>query len=250
MLQATHLIGFGAKRAAVSGSYTTTGVSFDGSDVMLRGADFTGSTDSKTLLLSAWVKLNGGDGTRMQLLCGTDEYVSIHRDTANKWYFILYNSNGSTVAATGTSSNTYTSSSGWHHLAIAVDAAASTAQMYINGASDITGASTTNATIDYTRGNYGVGRRVNTGIWYLNADVADLYFAPGQFLDLSNAANLQKFRSSGGAPVDLGSDGSTPTGVQPIAFFKGPATGFNTNLGSGGNMTVTGTLTDASTNPP
>jgi hypothetical protein len=57
------------------------------------------------------------------------------------------------------------------------------------------------------------------------ADVADVYFAPGQFLDLSIPGNVAKFISAG-KPVDLGSDGSTPTGIAPLVFLSGDVTMF------------------------
>jgi hypothetical protein len=51
------------------------------------------------------------------------------------------------------------------------------------------------------------------------------------------------------APVSLGSDGSTPSGSQPIVYYKSPFASL-VNLGSGGDFSVTaGTLAAGSAIP-
>ena len=83
-------------------------------------------------------------------------------------------------------------------------------------------------------------------------DMAHFWFAPGQYLDFSVEANRRKFISALGKPVDLGADGSTPTGVAPAIFFTGNAAAFVANKGTGGAATTwwNGTpLTDAATSP-
>jgi hypothetical protein len=87
--------------------------------------------------------------------------------------------------------------------------------------------------------------------WF--GDVADYWIAPGQSLltdgDIA-PATLAKFRDPiTGKPVDLGADGSTPTGLAPAIFFSGDETEFATNKGTGGAFTLTGTLTNATTSP-
>lgn len=86
-------------------------------------------------------------------------------------------------------------------------------------------------------------------------DVAEGYFNTAEYLDLSDSSNIALFIDSGGAPVDLGSDGSNPTGTAPYAFFHIADTSttpsdFETNLGSGGSVSLLGdALTMASTGP-
>lgn len=48
-----------------------------------------------------------------------------------------------------------------------------------------------------------------------------LYVAVNQFLNLSSGPNFAKFFGAGFAPIDLGADGSLPTGVQPTLYFPG-----------------------------
>lgn len=74
---------------------------------------------------------------------------------------------------------------------------------------------------------------------------AEYYFTnPSSFIDLST--DIGKFYNSG-IPVDLGSDGSTPTGTQPLIYVKGPASNVNSgaNFGSGGTFSITNTALDA-----
>jgi hypothetical protein len=85
---------------------------------------------------------------------------------------------------------------------------------------------------------------------YAKFDVAEAWFAPGQFVDFSVVANRRKFRTVGGTAVGLGPDGSTPTGIAPAVYFSGDATAFPVNKGTGGAFTKSGTITDAPTSPP
>ena len=76
------------------------------------------------------------------------------------------------------------------------------------------------------------------------------FWLDDSFIDFSNATNRQKFYSSGGDAVDLGSDGSTPTGSAPLVYLHldSGETGnnFASNAGTGGDLSVTaGALTNA-----
>jgi len=63
-------------------------------------------------------------------------------------------------------------------------------------------------------------------------------------------SDIYKFRNPAtGKPVDLGPNGSTPTGSAPSLFFSGNATSFATNQGTGGAFTLTSALTNATTSP-
>ena len=63
------------------------------------------------------------------------------------------------------------------------------------------------------------------------------------YFDFSVEANRRKFFDALGYPVDLGSDGSNPSGDQPHVYLNA---GFHngTNLGAGGNFTPSNTPTD------
>lgn len=57
--------------------------------------------------------------------------------------------------------------------------------------------------------------------------MTDYYLNYGETLDLDVQANREKFRSADGLPVDLGADGSTPTGNQPNWYFGRDMTAVN-----------------------
>jgi hypothetical protein len=68
-------------------------------------------------------------------------------------------------------------------------------------------------------------------------------WAANEYIDFSQEANRLKFFDAFNNPVDLGADGSVPTGSQPLIYMN---EGFHlgTNLGSGGNFTPQNTPTD------
>lgn len=102
---------------------------------------------------------------------------------------------------------------------------------------------------------------MNGGPFYVGGDnsdsytgyLADCWVGAGQLLDLSVTANRRKFISASGKPVDLGADGSTPTGTAPAIFLSIPNGGtpanFANNLGTGGSFAITGALTLAPSSP-
>lgn len=79
--------------------------------------------------------------------------------------------------------------------------------------------------------------------------MSDLWAEYGVYVDFSVEATRLKFRNAGGKPVNLGSDGSIPTGGSPIQYFSGATVDWHTNKGTGGGFTENGTLTTASTSP-
>ena len=86
-----------------------------------------------------------------------------------------------------------------------------------------------------------------------NGDIAEVYYAQ-EYVDLSVQANREKFISgtgTGAKPVDLGNDGSIPTGTQPLIYFRGAKDTWNagTNAGSGGDFTMSGAVVDSSNEP-
>jgi len=64
-----------------------------------------------------------------------------------------------------------------------------------------------------------------------------------EYIDFSQEANRLKFFDAFGYPVDLGEDGSLPTGNQPLIYMNNDFH-LGTNLGSGGDFTPQNTPTD------
>lgn len=225
---------------------------FDGTaDYMLRGAGLTGAADSKSGIVSAWVRIDGGDGGARRAI----------ENTGNAFLFVINASNNLGVSAENaagasilniSSTTAYTAGATWLHFLASWDLATSAEHLYVNDVSDLTVTTSTDDTIDYTVADWGIGSLGLTGASW-NGCMAELYFAPGQFLDFSIVSNRRKFISSSGKPVYLGADGSSPTGTAPIIYQRvadGAAVAtFATNLGGGGDFTITGTLATGSTSP-
>jgi hypothetical protein len=77
---------------------------------------------------------------------------------------------------------------------------------------------------------------------FLDGQISNLYVNIQERLDLTIQANREKFYSATGGNTDLGSDGSAPTGSQPIIFA--PDGDLRVNAGYGPNLTkISGTIT-------
>jgi hypothetical protein len=250
------ILGFGG--VATAPSYVTLGVVFDGTnDYMSRGADWTGNADSTQGILSLWFRINAGDDSNRRYMAAPGGLFVIDQASSNKFVWALYDSAASKVIVFG-SSTAYTASSTWRHLLVSFDTNYSAGNkktyLYITDTEDnlIVADGHTAFTVDLTASDQFIGASADSSAKF-NGDMADFYWAPGQFLDFSVTANRRKFIDAEGKPVNLGSDGSTPTGTAPIAFFHvgagGAAVDFDNNLGSGGDVTITGALALASTNP-
>ena len=136
----------------------------------------------------------------------------------------------------------------WHHIICSCDLASGLGKIYVDDA-DNTGTPTlTNTDMDLTHPNNDVGALSSGATNKLEGDLADLWFDTS-YIDLSVEANRRDFIDTSSKPVDLGSDGSTPTGGQPIVFLSGDTDDWHTNKGSGGGFTENGALTTASTSP-
>lgn len=109
--------------------------------------------------------------------------------------------------------------------------------LYINGVSALGTIFDGNPAfnVGYQNGPYNVSIPSGTR---LAGCVSELYFAPGQFLDFTNPSNVALFYNSG-SPVNLGTNGQTPTGTSPAIYWRGLYTNL-TNLGTGNTLTAGG----------
>lgn len=238
--------------SAVGENFPVQAVVFDGSnDYLTRGADLTGNANGKSGILSFWIKFNGGNATNMCILSRDGTGVFLVKDTGNLIEITIKKASGNGLVLR--TSSTYTDASGWLHCLLAWDLANTTGYFYVNDADDTDLSTAVNENLIYTGSDYGIGANVDDGSTKLNADLAEFYFNNEAYLDISQAVNRRKFISAAGKPVNLGDNGERPTAATPRVYLSSrpgdAASAFSTNKGDGGNFSITGTLTIASTSP-
>jgi hypothetical protein len=240
--------------AAVPSGYTATSAVFDGTnDYLDRTANLTGTADSKVGLFSAWLKMGAGSNNAAfnAILTWSTGGSYITRDTSGRVEFQLSNSSAAPVVKLRSNSSSLVIASGWVHVLASWDTStAGRRHLYINGSAQTTVVTfTADGVIDYAATVAGIEvGGFSGGQSKFNGLMAEVYFAQ-EWLDISVEANREKFILAG-APVDLGADGSTPTGTQPILYLSNPYGTFNENLGSGGDFTVVGALADGGSDHP
>ena len=224
---------------------TTTSANFDGSnDYLTRGGAMTGMSDGTACTFSCFVRKTGGDGGKVNIFTDDQGHINFNIGSSNKVEIALHDS-GANELSDVHSSNTMTADGVWHHIMFSSNTSTDAHNLYIDGIDVQDKQNSTTGTIDFTRTNYSVGSEVN-GNSKFNGEIAELYFTT-EFVDLSTATNRLKFLAADGKPANLGADGSTPTGTQPILYLANPFGTFQNNLGSGGNFTENGELTEGRT---
>ena len=227
-------------------------VTFDGTADYLDSTTDVTVTDAKQATGSFWIRRNGGIGSAQQILRGTGNDFVLELLASN-----LLSINGDGVAADASlidmENGTAIADSNWHHVLFSFDLTGSThtatGHIYIDDASDkgTVAAFTDIDDIDFsTRTTIGATQTPSN---YFDGDIADFWIDFGTYLDFSNAGVRRKFIDANGRPVNLGADGSRPTGNKPDIFLAGDASDFSTNRGTGGSFTENGALTDAGANP-
>lgn len=228
-------------------SQTSTANDYDGTnDYASRGADLTNIADGKAGTISWWGRIDGGNGSFMVMMASAPvaAKVALFRNTTGTIGVVGRNAAGGTILSM-VSTTTHVAGSAWINVLASWDLAAATGHLYVNDVNVKSGTQTlTDDTIDYTNGNFVLGA-ASDGTFKYNGCMAHPFFHTTA-INLSVTANRRKFITASGKPAQLGSDGSLPLGVQPL-YYDLAADG--TNIGSGGNLTVTGALTACSTAP-
>lgn len=228
-------------------------VYFDGTnDVLERGSNLTGLSNGNELLVSFWYNFKGGDGDFVVLIEETSFIVRIVKFN-DKWRIELSDVGGGTLwVVHGNTVYTTLVNTGWHSflLAIDMDATPDVMQLRLDDVDETLDdqSGPNSGQIGLSLGtDWGIGG-ISGGGSRADVEIADMWL-DDTFLDLDVEANRRKFIDASGKPVGLGSDGSTPTGSQPLIFFSGPTVTWHNNKGTGGGFTEIGALTDASSNP-
>lgn len=222
--------------------------------VYLATSSASGISDGGKGTLSFWMKPTAGDGTTRFLMLGKDtsSRVFLQIGTANTLSMTLRNSAAAAaVSIIQSTSAPIAVAGGWRHVAMSWDTSTSTILFYVDGvnARSSSSAITASDTIKYNNANWSVFS--NFGASNFTGDLSEFYFNMHEFVDLSVPANLEKFRSLAGHPVDLGIDGSMPTGTRPELYLGGSHdyTNWQANLGTFGDFAVTGGSLSSATSP-
>lgn len=232
---------------------------FDGTNDYLTRGSFTGQADSRKGVLSAWILVDTTASLQDLLSCvKADSTIvlefSAMRSAGTGPRIFMGDSIGTILQMDSTIS---LSAGTWYHLLASWDVSISASHLYINDVDrkNVTAGPNNRdvpmgTTQEWSVGAYspfdGNGLKVNGGI-------AELYFAPGQYLDFSTESNRRKFITSTGKPTNLGATGSTPTGSVPLIYLHldngETANNFATNRTANGNLTVTGALSTYASSP-
>jgi len=227
---------------------STVGTNFDGSnDYLARGADLTGLSDGKVGTCAFWFRVNNS-GSNLRVMNsqvgggGTAGQFLVQRINSSNTIRVRGFNSSNTEILTLISTIAIVDADHWHHCMASFDLANSAGHLYIDGVNVLASSPTlTNDNIDWANGNWFIGSDENgNNKW--NGDLAELYFT-NEFIDLSTHTNRLKFLAANGTSANLGADGSTPTGTQPLIYLANPFGTFQNNLGSGGNFTENGELT-------
>lgn len=232
------------------GSYTVQAVNFDGSnDYLTRGADLTGNANSKLFSCSFWIKRSSVGTVYYLAEFGNALVAFIRFSSSNILRFYGTDTVGGVVFVLETSS-AIGDTTAWHHVCASGNTGVTNSlRVYVDGI-DRTSIVSQNTTpqIDWTNTEHSIGSRYD-GSSKIPADIAEFWWTNTEEIDFSVQANREKFRSATGKPVNLGSDGSTPTGTAPLIYLHTTEPNWHVNAGSGGGFTENGALTTASTSP-
>lgn len=222
--------------------YEPQGIDFDGTnDYLTRGADLTGNADSKNVTGSFWARFPGAFGG--YIYSSTNFRFRIREQSTGIVRIIGRDTGGTVVLEI---ENTVSvGGANWQHFMFSSNGTSS--HLYVNNVDDKTETTLTDTAIDFTQAEHSVGAHVDASDKF-PGEIADLWLDIGNYLDLSVASNREKLYVNGKQP-DFGSDGSGPTGVAPLVYFRGDVASWHTNKGTGGGFTENGELTAAATNP-
>jgi len=213
----------------------------DGTNDALTGANLGTFPDGKLVTASWWFFDDSGTNAG-RFFEGTSRFS--WRSSASESYRVIMKNSagGTTLDAIGSANDIPLGQ--WVHIIISVDMANESGSLVFIDDVDLTPAFSVfvNEDIDFSiMDGSGIGffsdRSANVK---LEGRMSQIWIA-NEYIDLSVEANRRLFYSSAGKPVDLGSDGSTPTGTQPFYFLPEASA---TNAGSFDDLIVTGAFVE------
>ena len=176
----------------------------------------------------------------------TNDYFVIRKtETQDNLELVVRNGTTATDVNRYASNNNALSSGAWHTVLFTDDLSVtnkSKRELWINGTKINSWTENVNSDLNIPFSSFDSFRVSNSSFSAgIQGSIGFLAFDT-TYLDFSQEANRLKFFDAFGYPVDLGEDGSTPTGSQPLIYINNDFH-LGTNLGSGGNFTPTNTPT-------
>lgn len=237
--------------SAAGPGFTIDNANFDGSTGLRRESPgLSGISDGKQWAFSFWFKLDSED-TNTHVIFTTRDSSSnrflLQRSPSagqnNRLTLVGRNTSGTVILLIETSASYNTSTNaGWNHILCSGNLATGAKHIYVNDGSDInsSGQVFTNDNIDFT-GSFEIGRANDITHLPFYGSMAE-FWMDDSYIDFSVEANRRKFYSATGTAVDLGSDGSTPTGSSPLMYLHlddgETGNNFALNAGTGGDFSV------------
>ncbi len=232
-------------------AFAARAVYFDGATYW-RNQSVTGLTGSSQGTLSVWFRHQGatvtGRNTISAYIGGTLAFA-MSTTSSNRMTFRL-NQDGTGTDTWTTPSNTIMGDT-WYHALWSWNWALSRFQVYINNVAQNTSAYLFSGATKFDLDGagltqHGIACVVSPGSFWVG-DIGHLYVNFETSLDLSVQANREKF-ALGGVPVNLGVDGSIPTGVQPAYYWDGTLPNWD-NKGTVADGVLTGSMSASSSTP-
>jgi hypothetical protein len=244
----------GKSQAVAATPDITQAVEFDGASDRLQYSGALAGSDSTNFLCSLWFYHDTADTeSKGNFIIGQKSgskilvFDGLNGAGDGKVYIYLRDSGGTTRLQIQTANEYWDGE--WHHMMASWNG--TTAHLYIDGVSDKVENTNSNSAIAWNFcDTWGVGGRYD-GLETNESHLAEVY-CTNEYLDLSSSANRDKFfDSTNRTPVSLGTDGSTPTGTQPLIYFSGEASVWNagTNFGSTTGWSMGGSVTDSTVEP-
>ena len=208
----------------------------------------TGAANGKVFTLSLWFKRANAPTSNEVLFAVQGRHLVTLKNVGDNLSIEFESEANADVILADTS--TQFSDTNWHHLLVSCDVSDTAKRhAYIDGVEEtMTWTTYDNTEIDWTRASYSIGSETGGATPY-GGCMSEFYLAL-EYIDLSAASNLAKFINASGKPVDLGSDGSTPTGNAPLFYLNKAGAAFGTDQsGNSNDLTAGGAPTVCSTSP-
>jgi hypothetical protein len=217
--------------------YNAAASTFDGSADYLSRSSLTGATGTKQGTLHVLLKRGSSAAShRVYGFGGAGLVYADIQQTSTTTEFNFGNSSGAVVGRLSIT-NPSPVNDKWQSFAVSLDLAdIGNRQVLVDGVvpSAFSWSVYTDDTIAWSTGSaYNIGTAAPTPALYYNGEISDFW------LDNSYNADLSGFYDTDtGKPLDLGEDGSTPTGSSPLIYLPLRGDDAGSNKGTGGDFTV------------